>query len=204
MCKRKKDPAKCCNIVTSIVNLILLVVCYILLAVKFPTGCTLDFDYYGVIVGILSLLVTALIGWNIYTAIDIKNSVKKLEEEIEQRYFFMESKTALSIMNIFMQLRDSLTEKNIDLEYRINYLNYCIVSYGLKELLYNQKSNGNITEDNTLNTVLELLREKKLTVIATQLHELLDTYEKLNIPDKNISKELYELISTIKVSVQSK
>ena len=164
----------------------------------------MDFDYYGVIVGILSLLVTALIGWNIYTAIDIKNSVKKLEEEIEQRYFFMESKTALSIMNIFMQLRDSLTEKNIDLEYRINYLNYCIVSYGLKELLYNQKSNGNITEDNTLNTVLELLREKKLTVIATQLHELLDTYEKLNIPDKNISKELYELISTIKVSVQSK
>ena len=65
MCKRKKKHAKCCNIVTSIVNLILLVVCYILLAVKFPTGCTLDFDYYGVIVGILSLLVTALIGWKL-------------------------------------------------------------------------------------------------------------------------------------------
>lgn len=38
----------------------------------------LGFDYQGVIVGILSLLVTVLIGWNIYTFIDIKGTSQKL------------------------------------------------------------------------------------------------------------------------------
>lgn len=37
-----------------------------------PRGINLDFDYYGVIVGILSLLVTILIGWNIFSVIDLK------------------------------------------------------------------------------------------------------------------------------------
>ena len=37
----------------------------------------LGFDYQGVIVGILSLLVTVLIGWNIYTFIDIKRYKSK-------------------------------------------------------------------------------------------------------------------------------
>ena len=32
----------------------------------------LDFDYLGLLVGILSLLVTALLGWNIYQVIDLK------------------------------------------------------------------------------------------------------------------------------------
>ena len=34
----------------------------------------LSFDYQGVIVGVLSLLVTVILGWNIYTVIDIKNT----------------------------------------------------------------------------------------------------------------------------------
>ncbi len=37
----------------------------------------LGFDYQGVIVGILSLLVTILIGWQIYNALEIKKEIKK-------------------------------------------------------------------------------------------------------------------------------
>ena len=40
----------------------------------------LGFDYQGVIVGILSLLVTVLIGWNIYTFIDIKGTSQKIDK----------------------------------------------------------------------------------------------------------------------------
>ena len=163
----------------------------------------MDFDYYGVIVGILSLLVTALIGWNIYTAIDVKNSVKKLEEEIEQRYFFMESKTALYIMYVFIHIKDSITKDDKDKRHRINYLNYCIVLYGLQELWYNQKSEKDITDDNTLSVVIDILREEKIEVVPSQYHELLDTYEKLTIPDKEKSSELSSLIKNIKISVES-
>lgn len=38
----------------------------------------LEFDYQGVIVGVLSLLVTALIGWNIYNIIDFNKKAEEL------------------------------------------------------------------------------------------------------------------------------
>lgn len=40
----------------------------------------LDFDYIGVIVGILSVLITILVGWNVFSVIDLKNTAKKMEE----------------------------------------------------------------------------------------------------------------------------
>jgi uncharacterized membrane protein len=40
----------------------------------------LQFDYIGVLVGIIALLVTVLIGWNIYTLIDIKETSQRLNE----------------------------------------------------------------------------------------------------------------------------
>lgn len=39
----------------------------------------LSFDYQGVLVGILSLLVTVLIGWNIYTTIRIEGRISKFK-----------------------------------------------------------------------------------------------------------------------------
>lgn len=43
-----------------------------------PRTHDLSFDYYGVIVGILSLLVTALLGWNIYALIDFNRARQEL------------------------------------------------------------------------------------------------------------------------------
>ena len=53
----------------------------IILAV--PRASELDFDYYGVIIGILSLLVTVLIGWNIYSLIDVK-AIQNANEELKK------------------------------------------------------------------------------------------------------------------------
>lgn len=39
----------------------------------------LSFDYQGVLVGVLSLLVTVLIGWNIYTTIGIESKISKFK-----------------------------------------------------------------------------------------------------------------------------
>lgn len=57
------------SIITSITALILSVIAVCVAAWRSPD---LAFDYQGVIVGVLSLLVTALIGWQIFTLFDIK------------------------------------------------------------------------------------------------------------------------------------
>lgn len=42
-----------------------------------------SFDYLGLIVGILTLLVTLLLGWQIYNAIDIRNNLNNLNKKYE-------------------------------------------------------------------------------------------------------------------------
>lgn len=44
----------------------------------------LGFDYIGVIVGVLALLVTCLVAWNIWQVFDTKNTVSKAEEVSER------------------------------------------------------------------------------------------------------------------------
>lgn len=43
----------------------------------------LQFDYIGVVVGILSLLVTLLIGWNIFYALELKKELKDYANTIK-------------------------------------------------------------------------------------------------------------------------
>ena len=55
-----------------------------------PRCSDLGFDYVGVIVGILSLLVTILLGWNIWTIIDSKETIRKQNEKVkdcEKKYY---------------------------------------------------------------------------------------------------------------------
>ena len=44
---------------------------------------TLGFDYLGVIVGVLALLVTFLVGWQIYTTIGLTHKISDAERRIE-------------------------------------------------------------------------------------------------------------------------
>ena len=62
------------------------IICIVSLLFSVVAVCTavwrtpeLSFDYQGVIVGVLSLLVTVLIGWNIYTTIGIENRISKFK-----------------------------------------------------------------------------------------------------------------------------
>jgi hypothetical protein len=47
----------------------------------YPHNENLKFDYQGVIVAILGILITFLIGWQVYSALEIKRSVKKALDE---------------------------------------------------------------------------------------------------------------------------
>lgn len=69
---------KVINFVTPIISLCALFFSIIAICNVCPRT-DIGFDYMGAIMGILSLLVTALIGWNIYTIIDFKEKDREMK-----------------------------------------------------------------------------------------------------------------------------
>ena len=65
------------SIITSITALILSVIAVCVAVWRSPD---LTFDYQGVIVGVLSLLVTALIGWQIFNVVEVSEKVSGIKE----------------------------------------------------------------------------------------------------------------------------
>lgn len=66
------------------ISILSLIVSGIAIGVSCYRTKELSMDYMGVIVGILSLLVTALLTWNIYTVIDVK-SIREDYEELKSK-----------------------------------------------------------------------------------------------------------------------
>lgn len=64
-----------------ITNILLASINFLILAVGCPRTSNLGFDYMGVIVAVLGLLVAIMLGWNIYTAIDNRSEITQLKTE---------------------------------------------------------------------------------------------------------------------------
>lgn len=69
-----------CSLKKNWYSIISLILSLIAISVSCPRQ-DLSFDYIGVIVGIQSLLVSALIGWNIFSALDVNKRVNKMERK---------------------------------------------------------------------------------------------------------------------------
>lgn len=65
------------NIIKFPILLITLTLSIIAVMNAYPRYEELHFDYQGIIVAILSILVTILIGWNIFTVIDFKEKIQE-------------------------------------------------------------------------------------------------------------------------------
>lgn len=83
---KNKVWVKSCLFWVSLANILFAAANIIILVHLAPADChkELDFDYYGVIVGVISVLVTLLLGWNIYSVIDIKAAKKEFELELKK------------------------------------------------------------------------------------------------------------------------
>lgn len=82
----KRTRRKSCSLVLSVIALLLSVVSILIVIMytyaKFPITEPHKFDYLGIIVGIFSVLITVLIGWNIYALIDLKQSKEYIDDKI--------------------------------------------------------------------------------------------------------------------------
>ena len=68
------------NTITLILSAISIMVSVAALCRTYPHTSDLGMDYQGVIVGMLALLVTILIGWQIYTAINVREELKDIKD----------------------------------------------------------------------------------------------------------------------------
>lgn len=79
----------------------------------------IEADWMGILVGVLSLLVTVLIGWNIYSLIDFNRSRKELEMLKVKMDINTNASLALKDADVFMIYHYLVTGKDpLGLEYR--------------------------------------------------------------------------------------
>lgn len=82
---------------------------------SFAADRALDVDYSGILVGILTALCTVLIGWQIYTLINLKEidkRVKHAEADMERHYWnlIFQVYGNISILNTQLATKSSQTE----------------------------------------------------------------------------------------------
>lgn len=121
----------------------------IAICISCPRDTELGFDYQGVIVGVLSLLVTALLGWNIYTLIDMR-SVRDDMDEISSGASFMLQKNMAITENTNWMIYHYLLlgEDPLGIEYRFLY-------HGIANLYHTSQFH----DINTCNTIVKGLLE---------------------------------------------
>lgn len=98
---------------TIILSIVAIALSILAICVSLPRA-ELSFDYLGLITGILGVLVTVLIGWNIYAVIDFRQEKQRLVE------YFDEQKNDIRLLGsdlrtTFMSQvnNDALTEKSV-------------------------------------------------------------------------------------------
>ncbi len=163
------------RIIYYLVSLINAISCIILLCIICPRVENLGFDYVGVIVGILTLLITLLIGWNIWSMIDIKGLRKEfdsLSSENQRQINYLHNKTdyntALMYGRTSQMIACALAEIDKD-ERKKDMLRSAIVSVKMFVNLESEKEYNSI-----LGTTLEAMKATdKICLYESDIDELL-------------------------------
>lgn len=192
--------------VTIWVSIAALVLSIISICISAWRSPELSFDYQGVIVGVLSLLVTVILGWNIYTVIDIKNTrgeIHKLkgmlEKQIQQSnentklILRMEMIDSAEVLNAFTanEIPDSLIVMFKEF-YRIKNENsiakMLAQSYITQTLIGFIKKNNNVITDGL---IMQLSERVKIEEVEDFIHYL------SSLPDERKPQLLDELFSLL-------
>ena len=86
MNKDNSTNSKFKTVIWRLVSAIALVLSIIAICGLYYRTTDLGIDYIGIIVGILAILVTCLVAWNIYSAIDANNSPENISDKLLRPY----------------------------------------------------------------------------------------------------------------------
>lgn len=97
------------NWISFTISIVAIIISVVALAIIIPSDLSeagLDFDYIGAIIGVLSFLVTLLIGYQIYTVINVKEELKEVRRIKDQ----IESKIQMKSEAITNEYKDELKQ----------------------------------------------------------------------------------------------
>lgn len=179
-------------------SFIALIVSGVAIAVALPRAHDLSFDYFGVIVGMLSLFITALLGWNIYALLDF-NRVREEVVGLTDLYKEAIMKNNTIVYHTAGDIFNHLTykEKNayntyeLCLFYRISEL-VCFLDIENKEGAYEVASMVNVLLDAPLSVDKSVSRVLK--------KEMLDLLALAQVKSDNAYTSLIEKVSAIPLS----
>ena len=153
-------------------------------------------DIYGFLVSVLSVLITVLIGWNVYTIIDFNNKRKQMRSDIEK------IKQELSNTALFLQKEHNNAIYGVMGELALicekNHNDYKFVNFMLSSVMYGLRSGIDISSN--IKAILELRKATGLKMEEFEKSLVLDTFYhgiKPYCQDANI-KDLEKLIMNIK------
>lgn len=150
---------------------IAIIVSVIAICISCPHIPELGFDYQGVVVGVLSLLVTTLIGWQIYEAVHFKDILKKEVLKASSEIIEANRKTLLiSQLNSLYGLHEGAI-RNIDINYMLSTLDIMMdividlrdkekANMILKAISDLHRFTGDIRADNSKKNKYNAIREK--------------------------------------------
>ena len=185
----------------------------ILLVLSYPRSHdNYGFDYMGIIVGILSLLVTLLVAWNIYSALDIKRELNRknieLNREIKKQY----EKQSKDIDNTYKEIKKRISKGEALLQANIAIANassidnkslskYNIfISHTIKAVMLwayiEEFSNAN----KSIDFMLRVLKDKEVCLTKKQIDAYNDRISKIENQDKiDMMEDLKDFIGEIKI-----
>lgn len=178
-----------------------IIVSIVAVCVSNPRTTNLGFDYQGVIVGILSLLVTVLVGWQIYSVMDFNRKIKEIErkshiiqkihENSERINLINKSETEQCISLIYYHLLGF--SKHIPLEYEY-------ISHAIEAIIYSSMLKNYDLCNTTIDVILSSITEPEKIVVGDDYKKrLLVSMNNIQSPEKiNRFEELLDFILRIK------
>lgn len=145
------------------VSIIAITLSIIAICVSYPRSADSNFDYIGIIVGILGVLVSILIGWQLYNALNLKELVNQTENAKKDA---IEAKNkAEQMLNDIQVSTTELTSKVTTLSDDVSHLSNC--------------NKGNIENISTITK--KMVDLQSIVKDSIELYKSLQSYiEKLN------------------------
>lgn len=151
------------------------------------------YDYNGALVTILSVLVTLLLGWNIYTVVDFNRKVEKAEEKVGEEVEVIKAESQ-KLKDDYLELENSLKYMQSDITFT-SVFNYAMKID--KETTFVQYAiDGYIDALNV--AIKDGLNKDRIDVVVDSLFTILDKpsdLKSLILP--NMTNVYYSVVSEI-------
>jgi len=157
----------------------------------------LTFDYQGVLVGILAALVTILIGWNIYTLIDIRAIREKMKQDQTIAYIQSENNLSQTYLAISDYFYSTLAKENQPENERI----YKYILYRVSTILHASKIKDIKTCEAVVKALLQTIHPENIQTTAKNKQCLFDLLANVeNAREISQFAELLQRLASMKVS----